>query len=192
MLKPFSTTEPLDIREGRTLVLLDLDGVINDLYALETRTTDFPEDGYRCEVVESHGYQIYIPDYMPDLIQRLVADNDVWWLTTWREWANEEVREHLGIDPLPVITDGQQTRSTDWKCDAALDFVTNACLDGREVVWIEDFYGYTPIKTPHSATKRHSLRPEPVWHEVIYHDTGKTRARLTWDGLMSVLRISDT
>ena len=56
--------------ETRPLVLLDVDGVINDLKALHAsvRTQKDPED---YTVFRAFRYMIFMPDYMPDLIKHL-------------------------------------------------------------------------------------------------------------------------
>ena len=121
------------------LVLLDVDGVINDLEALHG--TERP---WRTDLVESNGFVVFIPHDMPALIQHLTDVAEVWWCTTWRHHANREIASHLGIDPLPVITDGSTARSVTWKAAASRDLVTTALHEGRDVYWIEDFYGAPP------------------------------------------------
>ncbi len=124
----------------RPLVLLDVDGVINDLDALVGVARP-----WEATVVASNGFGVLIPNFMPDLIQRLTETCEVWWCTTWRDRANNEIAQHLGIKPLPVVTDGSQSRWVDWKASAARDLVTAALADGRPVHWIEDFYGRPPV-----------------------------------------------
>ena len=124
----------------KPLVLLDVDGVINDLGALSGQVRS-----HRIDRIWSNGYTVHIPDYMPALIQRLVATAEVWWCTTWRDRANGEIAEHLGIDQLPVVDDGTVARSVDWKSAAARSLVTEALEAGRPVYWIEDFYGQPPV-----------------------------------------------
>ncbi len=112
--------------KGKPAVFLDVDGVVNDL-------------NYGHDMIQSHGYTLSIPKYMPELIQILVEIADVWWLTTWRERANEEIATHLGIEPLQVITDGTRIRQVGWKAEAAAPIATRLIDEGREVFWIEDF-----------------------------------------------------
>ena len=126
-----TTTQPL--------VLLDVDGVINDLGALYGR-----ERPWYVHEVLSNGYVLHIPEYMPALVADLVDAAEVWWCTTWRDRANDELAEFLGIDRLPVVDDGSRSRNVDWK-PAAAHAIAQAALDaGREVFWIEDFYGSLP------------------------------------------------
>ena len=123
----------------RPLVLLDVDGVINDLGALYGR-----ERPWYVHEVLSNGYVLHIPEYMQALITDLVATADVWWCTTWRDRANDELAEFLAINRLPVVDDGSQSRNVGWK-PAAAHAIAKAALDtGREVFWIEDFYGILP------------------------------------------------
>lgn len=124
---------------NQPLVLLDVDGVINDLDALIGVTRP-----WNATVIQSNGFQVHIPGYMPDLVQRLTETCEVWWCTTWRDRANNEIAEHLGISNLPVVTDGSNSRWVEWKAAAARNLVTAALADGRPVFWIEDFYGSPP------------------------------------------------
>ena len=126
--------------ESRPLVLLDVDGVINDLEVLDAAVR--PWDTH---VVRSNGFAVCIPEYMPDLVRALATACEVWWCTTWRHTANAEIATHLGIPDLPVVTDGSSRRSVDWKPAAAHDLVTAALQEGRAVYWIEDFYGRPPV-----------------------------------------------
>lgn len=124
----------------RPLVLLDVDGVINDLGSCMGRARPWGVD-----VIQSHGYWVCIPDYMPDLIQRIGEMAEVHWCTTWRARANDEIAAHLGVGPLPVVDDGTGVRATYWKATAAFDLAARALVDGRRVIWIEDFYGRPPV-----------------------------------------------
>lgn len=123
----------------RPLVLLDVDGVINDLKCL---WGDVPDD---YDVIRSNGYKVYVPPYMPALVQWLCEVAEVHWCTTWRDRANQEIARHLGIGPLLVVDDGTTDRRVDWKAAAAHDLVAAALAAGRRVVWIEDFYDDAPI-----------------------------------------------
>ena len=123
----------------KPLVFLDVDGVINDIGSLYGGHRDFA-----VYFVKSHGHTVHIPEYMPQLIQKLTENCEVHWLTTWRERANDEIVEALGIDPLPVVTDGSMERTTSWKTGAAFPIALKALKEGREVWWIEDFYKFIP------------------------------------------------
>ena len=145
-----STTKPL--------VLLDVDGVINDLGALYGR-----ERPWYVHQVPSNGYVLHIPEYMPALIADLVATAEVWWCTTWRDRANNELAEFLGIDRLPVVDDGSRDRNVEWK-PAAAHAVAKAALDaGREVFWIEDFYGILPTSCHAGRRCLHRYRHRSGW-----------------------------
>lgn len=123
----------------RPLVLLDVDGVINDLKCL----WGAPADDH--VIVRSNGYKVYVPRYMPALVQWLCSVADVHWCTTWRDRANQEIARHLGIDPLPVVDDGTNDRHVDWKAAAAYSLAESALAAGRRVVWIEDFGDRLPV-----------------------------------------------
>ena len=124
----------------KPLVLLDVDGVINDLGALSGQRRV-----YEVERVLSHGHVVHIPDYMGWLIRKITDVAEVHWCTTWRHRANDEIASHLGIDSLSVVDDGTNSRYVSWKAAAAHDLVDTALKQGRQVVWIEDFYGDPPV-----------------------------------------------
>jgi hypothetical protein len=124
----------------KPLVLLDVDGVVNDLGSFYRDARS-----WGVEVVRSHGYAVYIPSYMPALMQRMVEMAEVHWCTTWRARANDEIAAHLGIGPLPVVDDGTHVRATYWKAAAAYELAADVLAQGRRVIWIEDFYGLAPV-----------------------------------------------
>jgi hypothetical protein len=125
-------------RVARPLVLLDVDGVINDLQSLQ---------GWKVEheiyVLESethgHRYRVHIPTYMPALIKHIASIAEVIWCTTWRGFANDAIAPHLGIGPLRWIDDGTDRRVTDWKGANAWPVLAEARSKGRPAYWIEDF-----------------------------------------------------
>lgn len=130
----------------KPLVLLDVDGVINDLTSLYSEHTQYgvPKPDYPIIRVKSAGHIVHIPEYMPELIQRMNDACEIQWLTTWRERANGEITDTLGIGHLGVVTDGGNERVTSWKPAAATPVALEALEAGREVWWIEDFYGAIP------------------------------------------------
>lgn len=159
--------------KNRPLVLLDVDGVINDFERVGTRTGQWSLD-----VISSHGYRVSVPEYMPKLIQEICEVAEVHWCTTWRHRANDEIADHLGIEPLPVVDDGTSRRIVDWKAAAAYDLVASALAVGRRVLWIEDFYGNPPIDempvgTEYLDTAVNQLEPVlrvedlPTWLEEL-------------------------
>ena len=84
----------------------------------------------------------------------------MWWCTTWRHRANDELAAHLGVGPFPVVDDGSDSPYVEWKPAAARPLVTTAVGRGRRVFWIEDFYGMPPVGELPS--------------EVVYVDTAPT------------------
>ena len=124
---------------SRPLVLLDVDGVINDLGHLAGHSRP-----WETRVFEANGFRIHIPDYMPHLIQTIAEITEIHWCTTWRDRANSEIAPALGVGPFPVIDDGTDAMYPDWKAAAAYDLVSKAIGDARSVIWIEDFYGDVP------------------------------------------------
>lgn len=143
----------------RPLVLLDVDGVINGL------DREIPI------ALDSHGWELRIPDYMPKLIQRIHAVAEIRWLTTWREQANDDIAPFLGIPALDVVTDGKDGRYVEWKPPAALPHIVDALDAGRDVYWIED-HEYEYHGAPWTSVKMittlpyYVLRPEMVPEEL--------------------------
>lgn len=149
----------------KPLVLLDVDGVINALNREVSRTH------------EMMGYPIRIPVHMPGLIRHLTEVAEVHWCTTWREEANKHLAPVLGIEPLPVVTDGTDDRFVGWKWHAAIPVVDAALEARRKVCWIEDFEG------------SHSFRSEGRWRYVDFVDTTRQGLYyLTNEQLPSYLR----
>ena len=156
--------------QQRPLVLLDIDGVLHDRSALlEVRWSDDPReaaDRLDVTVITSHGHRLAFPRYMPELVQHLAGAAELWWCTTWRHRANDEIRDHLGIDPLPVVDDGTRSVGLDWKVRTATPLIYEALTHDRTVYWIEDFHGIYP----------------EFEHRVTYVDTGATGI-LRWSDL---------
>ena len=129
------------IRQLRPLVLLDVDGVINDLKRLRRDSADLSTHS----TLTSNGFRVVVPTYMPVLIQWLCSVAEVHWCTTWRHRANDDIARHLGIPVLPVVDDGTDDRHVGWKAAAAHDLAAAALAEGRRVLWIEDFYDDPPV-----------------------------------------------
>lgn len=119
-------------------VFLDVDGVINSLRHLHSGgTVAFNRETtpYR-----AGDYTIWVPDYMPELIQSIEASSDLYWLTTWRNKANEHISDILGISTkTPVIDDGTGTRNPQWKFATVRPLAEQLKSQGQELLWIEDF-----------------------------------------------------
>ncbi len=81
-------------------------------------------------MVVSHGHHVAIPQHMPELVQTLVQECEVWWCTTWRGFANDEIAAHLGIESLPFVDDGTRSAGTAWKAGAAASIIEAAQAQG--------------------------------------------------------------
>lgn len=149
-----------------TLIFLDVDGVINytgwqkDAYGFDWRSA------YSSPILPlaPEGYNIRFPSYMPRLVQHLMDNYEVRWLTTWRGLANTEILPILGLTgELAVVDDGSDDHYVEWKLKAVRPQAKEAVEAGRRVLWIEDFF-----KTPflHGVEMIRTL-PEEVlcpWH----------------------------
>lgn len=122
----------------KTAVFIDVDGVINHL-----SLTSWPGEA---DSFNANGFPIEIPAHVPALIRHLAREFDAYWLTTWRDEANNWIAPRLGIDPLPVITDGTGERHVAWKASVAQAKASELFEAGYdEIYWIEDFYGEIPF-----------------------------------------------
>lgn len=130
------------------LVLLDVDGVLHDRARRDQVRLSPDPAGSAIErgvtIVRAYGRSLAFPNHMAALIQRITSVADVYWCTTWRDRANDEIREHLGIHPLPVVDDGTNDPGFSWKAEAATPIVEAALTSERDVFWIEDFRGSIP------------------------------------------------
>ena len=137
-----------DSGPDRPLVLLDIDGVIHDRQAMANiRFSDDHEAAAArldVTVVASHGHRLAFPNYMPGLIQQIDGIAEIWWCTTWRHRANDEITEYLGIDARPLVDDGTRAVGLEWKVAAAAPMIKEALAAGCSVFWIEDFAGTFP------------------------------------------------
>lgn len=164
-------TRPAD---QKPLVLLDVDGVINDLGSLQGQTRS-----WGIEIVHSNGFSVHVPDYMPTLVRKIADVAEILWCTTWRHRANDEIASHLGVGPFPVVDDGTERRVTSWKPAAAYDVATRALDAGRRVIWIEDFYGLPPVAEM------------PIGTEFIDTAVDRFDAVLTLEMVASLLSVAD-
>lgn len=154
----------------RSLVLLDVDGVVHDAAARDVlRFSDNPESqATALGVVAVHvfGRLLALPTYMPILIQSLVAVAEVHWCTTWKARANEGLCTPLGIDPLPVVDDGTGDIGFEWKVRASRELVSDALDAGRSVFWVEDFRDAHRLEDPRvvriDTTAHGIVRPSDI------------------------------
>jgi len=121
------------------LVLLDVDGVINDLPASLGMERPWPHR--RLDLGRA---TICIPLFVPPLLQYLDLVSDIWWCTTWGDMANQVLTPVLEIGPYPVVGADTDQSGHGWKARAAHPIATEAIREGRRVYWIEDFEGDTP------------------------------------------------
>jgi hypothetical protein len=125
----------------RPLVLLDVDGVINDLGHLHGHERPWTVRKFR-----AGNFTVHIPDFMPFLIQSLDAVAEIHWCTTWLETANTAIAPLLNVGPFPVVGADTPDPWMDWKPAAAHGLASAALADERRVFWIEDFYGEIPTE----------------------------------------------
>lgn len=127
---------------GKTIVLLDVDGVINWWVPWAARDDEELKEHWRSlTFVENLNspYLLRAPVTVGPIVRKLVADHEVWWCTAWRHMANDFVSPLLDIPELPVIVDERSARGADWKLAEVVSMLTMLVDEERHVVWIEDF-----------------------------------------------------
>jgi hypothetical protein len=126
----------------KNTIFLDVDGVINSLthlYNKEHTVFDAPTNPHI-----AGQYTVWVPEYMKSLVQAMEKSTNLYWLTTWREKANEFISPILGISQdVSVITDGGPMRSVEWKFPACLPLAKSLKSNDENIFWIEDFHGMT-------------------------------------------------
>ncbi|GAA1961443.1 hypothetical protein [Microbacterium aquimaris] len=83
-------------------------------------------------------------------VHRLTHDPrvEVWWATTWAEYANTYISPLLGLPLLPVATSSTaaaHTSSAEWKAQQLLDQ-----FPGRALLWVDD----NPLTRPRFEDER--------------------------------------
>tara|TARA_Y100000004_G_scaffold196833_1_gene268326 strand:+ start:2750 stop:3373 length:624 start_codon:yes stop_codon:yes gene_type:complete len=135
-----NTNRRSNMKDHKNTIFLDVDGVINSLihlYNRENTIFDYPTNPHR-----AGNYTVWVPEYMPQLVQAMEKATNLYWLTTWRDKANEYISPILGVSSeLPVINDGSPMRSVEWKFPACLDLAKNLSASGQNIYWVEDFHG---------------------------------------------------
>ena len=128
-----------DNMASKPLLLLDVDGFINDIKAvmvLRMLSSDKADRAAQLgiQLLKSHEHHLAVPFYMPELMSNLTSRSETWWCTTWRERANDEVAAHLAVGPFPVPDPHGHAVGLEWKLDHARPLVANATAEGRSVV----------------------------------------------------------
>jgi len=131
----------------RPLVLLDVDGVIND--AASIGRTPRPWVEHRLTI---GGTPVRIPLHVPPLIQHIDLVADIVWCTTWMQSANQ-LADVLGVGPFPAIVPDSGVIDYHWKARAARPIAEAALGAGRRVLWIEDFAWGLPTDLMPSETE---------------------------------------
>ena len=119
------------------IVLLDVDGVVNSITHVDTN--GFVQFDYHTEKVYCGPYPIWVPEYIPGLLQAVNEVADIIWLTTWRHDANLYISPLLGLPSLSVLDDGSGSRYPSWKFAVAKNFAGKHATGTRPIYWIEDF-----------------------------------------------------
>ena len=123
----------------RPLILLDVDGVINDTPSVFGLERPWPE--IRIPMGEA---AIHIPHHVLPLLEYLDLVGEIWWCTTWMELANLLLPDLVGVGPYPMVGVDSERADYRWKARSALPIVTKALSDDRTVYWIEEFEGHLP------------------------------------------------
>jgi hypothetical protein len=131
-----------DTQSVRPLILLDVDGVINDtpsVFGLERPCIPMGKPA------------IHIPNHVLPLLEYLGLIGEIWWRTTRTEIANLLPSDLVGVGPYPMIGVDSERVDPPWKTRSAPPIVTRALGADRTVYWIKDFEGHMPTDVMPSA-----------------------------------------
>jgi hypothetical protein len=149
---------------NRTIVLLDVDGVLNAL------TLDVPE-GWKRGLF--NGYQI---TWDPTITERLrdlheTGRVEIQWLTTWCEDADKLLAEPMGL-PRGLVTHSSFHRARSslvwWKLLHADDVAKNN--PDRNIVWIDDDHGLDYESRNWAAIRDNVLTISPDLYRGLTHE----------------------
>ena len=163
----------------RPLVFLDIDGVINSLEFMGVglppehewyeiggiHSNDISKNEFTMSCDNEHDIivrkghcKVTLPDYMPKLIQSLVKNNEVWFLSAWKGQSNDFFMDVLGIPPLPCLSRNITTYS--YKTKIVKKYGDIAASHNRQVFWIEDHNGFLP-RSPENS----DIEEQRIWCE---------------------------
>jgi hypothetical protein len=125
----------------RPLVLLDIDGVVNDILSSMGIERPWPERRVPMGEIE-----LAIPLHVPPLLEYIDLITEIRWCTTWGDLANLLLPDLIGIGPYPIVGAGDPAPGLEWKARSARPVAEDALGAGRAVFWIEDFEGELPME----------------------------------------------
>lgn len=114
-------------KDDRPICFLDVDGVLNTV-----RPNKDTGDQQRFE-----GFPICMHKGLKRMLERLEAEFEIVWLTTWEEKANEHFCTHLGLGPWPVCK-WRHRMSSNYKLPALWEWVEAKGAYDRGFVFIDD------------------------------------------------------
>ena len=129
--------------DPRPLLLLDVDGVVNDLPSVMGIQRPWPEERHPIG-----GIELAVPLHIPPLVEYLDLLCEIHWCTTWREMANQILPDLIGIGPYPVVGADDPADTWGWKSRCAAPIAEAALAAGRDVYWLEDFEEVLPEGMP--------------------------------------------
>jgi hypothetical protein len=141
----------LDVRalpdDGRPLLLIDVDGVLNVINRSQSQKT---YEIFRAGATEkmSQGFTVRFRRELSGWLAELGEHFHLVWCTTWDHMANTELTQHLGLPHLPVIPTFEASNNQGcypglpplihWKTPAVIQYVGE-----RPFAWIDD--DFSPV-----------------------------------------------
>lgn len=125
------------------VIFLDFDGVINAV-SKNPPTNLHPKETWKQTIcTEETDYFIMYSTIVVDFINELSQTNDIYWLSTWREYTNQ-FPDKLGLIHLPYLDEtGLELDPFDWwKFGVAEDFIKEHVDADEKIVWIDDDLKY--------------------------------------------------
>lgn len=140
--------------DGRLVIALDVDGVLNPL----GNPTKLNRRGFvkhRDIPVDGHLFDLWLHPGHGEMLATLAhcLDAELMWATTWNEHANAQIAPRIGLPTLPVIEVTPPFRlkpGPHWKQRQVLEAVGD-----RPLVWIDD--QFTPEDHRWSSVRSSSV-----------------------------------
>jgi hypothetical protein len=142
--------------DGRPLLLIDVDGVLNAVNRSQNAKiyNIFRAGGTQT----SKGFTIRFRRELADWLAELAEHYHLVWCTTWDDMANTELAEHLGLPELPVIPCAERDIYPPTIHLAHFkQGVVERYVDDRPYAWIDDDFTRIDLDWAHLRTEKDGI-----------------------------------
>lgn len=151
----------------RPLILIDVDGVLNPSFSVETRRRLQYHEGWITRKASPHGieFRLFLNPLHGKWLKDLAAATgaELAWGTTWEKFANQHVGPHLGLPGLPFVS----FAGCRHKAQGIVPWTS-----GRPFVWFDDEPDAGPVTAKLAGDQPHKV----IW---VSERTGLTREHIT-------------